>query len=37
MRWDRLVAVLRTHRDRAMIWLMLLGGLRRCGESASDP
>jgi integrase/recombinase XerD len=27
---DRLVAALRTHRDRAMIWLMLLGGLRRC-------
>jgi integrase/recombinase XerD len=27
---DRLVAALRTHRDRAMVWLMLLGGLRRC-------
>jgi integrase/recombinase XerD len=27
---DRLVAALRTDRDRAMVWLMLLGGLRRC-------
>jgi len=27
---DRLVAVLRTDRDKAMVWLMLLGGLRRC-------
>ena len=27
---DRLVATLRTDRDRAMVWLMLLGGLRRC-------
>src|SRR6476620_2719489 len=27
---DRLVAALRTHRDRAMIWLMPLSGLRRC-------
>jgi len=27
---DRLVAALRTDRDRAMAWLMLLGGLRRC-------
>ena len=26
----RLVAALRTDRDRAMVWLMLLGGLRRC-------
>jgi integrase/recombinase XerD len=27
---DRLVAALRTHRDRAMVAAMLLGGLRRC-------
>ena len=27
---DRLVAALRTHRDRAMILAMLLAGLRRC-------
>ena len=27
---DRLVAALRTERDKAMVWLMLLGGLRRC-------
>ena len=27
---DRLVGALRTDRDRAMVWLMLLGGLRRC-------
>ena len=27
---DRLVAALRTDRDKAMVWLMLLGGLRRC-------
>ncbi|MGQ0434567.1 MAG: tyrosine-type recombinase/integrase [Microthrixaceae bacterium] len=27
---DRLVAALRTHRDRAMVLAMLLGGLRRC-------
>jgi site-specific recombinase XerD len=27
---DRLVAALRTDRDRAMVWLMLLGGLRCC-------
>jgi integrase/recombinase XerD len=27
---ERLVAALRTDRDRAMVWLMLLGGLRRC-------
>jgi len=27
---DRLIAALRTDRDRAMVWLMLLGGLRRC-------
>src|SRR5207244_12349551 len=27
---DRLVAVLRTHRDRAMVLAMLLAGLRRC-------
>jgi integrase/recombinase XerD len=36
---DRLVAALRTDRDRAMAWLMLLGGLRRCevlGLSAYD-
>lgn len=26
---DRLVAALRTDRDKAMVWLMLLGGLRR--------
>lgn len=27
---DRLMAALRTHRDRAMVEAMLLGGLRRC-------
>ena len=27
---DRLMAALRTHRDRAMVLAMLLGGLRRC-------
>src|SRR4051794_3028029 len=27
---DRLLAVLRTHRDRTMVLAMLLGGLRRC-------
>jgi site-specific recombinase XerD len=27
---DDLVGVLRTHRDRAMVFAMLLGGLRRC-------
>ncbi|MQB02447.1 MAG: tyrosine-type recombinase/integrase, partial [Actinobacteria bacterium] len=27
---DGLLAVLRTHRDRAMVLAMLLGGLRRC-------
>ena len=27
---DRLVAALRTHRDRAMVAAMVLGGLRRC-------
>ena len=27
---DRLVAALRTHRDRAMVLAMLLAGLRRC-------
>lgn len=27
---DRLVAALRTHRDRAMVLAMVLGGLRRC-------
>ena len=27
---DRLVGALRTHRDRAMVLAMLLGGLRRC-------
>jgi integrase len=27
---DRLVASLRTHRDRAMVLAMLLAGLRRC-------
>jgi site-specific recombinase XerD len=27
---DRLLAALRTHRDRAMVLAMLLGGLRRC-------
>jgi integrase/recombinase XerD len=27
---DRLIGVLRTHRDRAMVEAMLLGGLRRC-------
>jgi site-specific recombinase XerD len=27
---DRLIAALRTDRDRAMVWLMLLAGLRRC-------
>jgi integrase/recombinase XerD len=27
---DRLIAALRTHRDRAMVLAMLLGGLRRC-------
>jgi integrase/recombinase XerD len=27
---ERLVAALRTDRDKAMVWLMLLGGLRRC-------
>lgn len=27
---DALVAALRTHRDRAMVEAMLLGGLRRC-------
>jgi integrase/recombinase XerD len=27
---DRLVAALRTHRDRAMVAAMLFGGLRRC-------
>jgi integrase/recombinase XerD len=27
---DRLLAALRTHRDRAMVEAMLLGGLRRC-------
>jgi site-specific recombinase XerD len=27
---DRFMAVLRTHRDRAMVEAMLLGGLRRC-------
>jgi site-specific recombinase XerD len=27
---DRLVAALRTHRDRALVAAMLLGGLRRC-------
>ena len=27
---DGLVAALRTDRDKAMVWLMLLGGLRRC-------
>jgi len=27
---ERLVGALRTDRDRAMVWLMLLGGLRRC-------
>jgi integrase/recombinase XerD len=29
---EALVAVLRTHRDRAMVHAMLLGGLRRCEE-----
>jgi integrase/recombinase XerD len=27
---DRLLGALRTRRDRAMVWAMLLGGLRRC-------
>jgi integrase/recombinase XerD len=27
---DRLLAALRTHRDRAMVLAMVLGGLRRC-------
>ena len=27
---DALLAALRTHRDRAMVQVMLLGGLRRC-------
>ena len=27
---DRFLAALRTHRDRAMVEAMLLGGLRRC-------
>jgi integrase/recombinase XerD len=27
---NALVAVLRSHRDRAMVYAMLLGGLRRC-------
>ncbi len=27
---DRLLGALRTHRDRAMVLAMLLGGLRRC-------
>ena len=27
---DALLAALRTHRDRAMVLAMLLGGLRRC-------
>ena len=27
---ERLVGALRSDRDRAMAWLMLLGGLRRC-------
>ena len=27
---DALLAALRTHRDRAMVQAMLLGGLRRC-------
>jgi integrase len=27
---DALVGALRTHRDRAMVFAMLLGGLRRC-------
>jgi site-specific recombinase XerD len=27
---NALIAALRTARDRAMVWLMLLGGLRRC-------
>ena len=30
MRWTGWSAALRTDRDRAMVWLMLLGGLRRC-------
>lgn len=27
---DAFMAVLRTHRDRAMVQAMVLGGLRRC-------
>ena len=27
---DALIGALRTHRDRAMVFAMLLGGLRRC-------